>query len=207
MLFDSGPFEAAIQQCDMEIVKTLKSNAFKKEANQVIRKEIRKALEEADYDVSKEFIRAFIRSCHIKEIDSIDLNTTEEVFFNIVYDFESQDIVTEWETKASEGEIKTASVDSLDIVEFMDKGRPGYTINPTEHHGLLAIGPKGEPYDPDNKQNKIIKGSVKIPPKAASNMFVKADAALQELLDQKKNELLEAHMERSREAIRKVFGI
>jgi len=166
--------------------QTVSNPSILKEATKVVREAVRKALSEANFDVSKPFILAVIGKFKV-EVDA------EQNGFEIVHEFENREIKNEWDTKDGSGE---SSIDSLDIVKMMDEGRGAYDIEGGANtvHGLIVIPPPGQSYDPENKANKIVGHSVHIPKMAGSDMRARADDALQKWVDSKMAEWVEKFM-------------
>ena len=140
-------------------------------ATVVVRAAAEAALVDRGYDVSKPFHQAIISCFEVS--GSVENGNLK---WAVVHNFKDIDIENRVANK--DGKTPESSISSLKILEFLDGGRPGYTIEgKNTTHGLIAIPPPGQAYDPSNKKNKI-RASVAIPALSPAHIFDRVQDAL-----------------------------
>lgn len=168
----------------LENYPTAFQNSLVKSANAYVRGEIEKSLSAVGYDTGKPFVKAVIGSYYV-ECNESDFS------FQIKTNFKSVEIITEWVN--ANGNCGESKIDSLDILEIMDKGRGAYTIEAKQStNGVLAIPPAGQRYDPANKANTIVKSGVtNVRAKRGANITEIADDALAVWLENENVRIME----------------
>jgi peptidyl-tRNA hydrolase len=162
-----------------DITTQIDIEVLKKEATRVVKVKVEKALSNAGYDTGKPFIKMLIASTNVK-VDS-------KLLWDIDRTIENKNIVTEWQNKGSKKKEKR-EISSIALADLIDGGRPAFTIKSNQEHGLLAIPPNGEPYDPDNKANTLTK-IARVPAMTPARYMAAAEAALDEWVDETQDKI------------------
>lgn len=153
------------------------------EAIAVVREAVKSELAAHGYDMTAKFNLALVsKSIVITEMHGDILE------FIFVHDFKDETITKTWENKDSSGE---SSIQSSELAEIINDGRGAFTIEGGANtgHGFLAIPPAGEEYDPNNKNNTIVK-KIKMPAKEGVYYIERAKDALEVWVYKKHDQLV-----------------
>jgi hypothetical protein len=155
------------------------------EGNSIVRECVSDALSAAGYDVDKPLNKRIILGFKIvAELDSND-DLAITVFNDVDKD---KEITKTWET--TDGGHGESSITIGEILDIMNVGREAFTImGVNSQHGILAIPPKGQKYDPTNKANTRTR-KANIPAMPAAEVFDIAKSAIREWSEQQTLKLL-----------------
>lgn len=182
------------------ITNRVTSQSVVDEATAVVRDAVRESLENSGYDTSSKFILALISKSIVKT--EMRGDTFEFVF---VHDFKNKKIVSTWNTKNNGRQ--SSSIQSKELAEIINDGRPSFTIEGTNtEHGLIAIPPPGEEYNPNNKDNAVV-DSVEMPAKEGVFYMEHAKDALAAWVDKKHKQLLKEFQAEMQNLLRRNIGL
>jgi len=175
-----------IQEFAGYIESAIKGGSVIDEGNEIVRAGVSDALSAAGYDVDKPLNKRIIMGFKIEA----ELDSNDDLAITVLNDVDRDDEITRtWET--TDGGHGESSITIGEILDIMNVGREAFTIRGVNsEHGILAIPPKGQKYDPTNKANTRTR-KANIPAMPAAEVFEAAKSAIREWSERQTLKLLQ----------------
>lgn len=168
-----------------EFINNLTGSDTLKEASIAVQDAVMTSLANAGYDTSAKFILAIVSRSKV-----VAKHSGERIEFVYKLDFNPVDIKTEWTNKDGTTP-PPAIINSIALASMIDVGRKAHTIvGKNTEHGMLAIPPAGEEYDPNNKANTIV-GKAQVKQESPANYVKNAKLALDAWAEKKQKQIVD----------------